>query len=366
MTNKTNSIFEPLLSLIIPVFNVGEIIRETALSIVRQNCRNFEVIIIDDGSTDQSPELLKSILDENDIHVKCIKQKNNGVSAARNKGISLTRGKLVYFLDADDLIDYDTCQFIIDTFSNNNDCDMLIFRYDFRNPENEVIYSGGDNSCDTVINNSHKLISDIMKEKYCVHLASTAYKKSILLQNSLLFNEDSGYGEDLEFISKYLVHCNKTYYSNSIHFHYIQREGSISNCVSLKRLDSLFSFLEIANYFQENNLPSEIIDYVKFIKTTQYHISHTKGLFDQLESNISSFIILKEYVNKMRVYKNANVILKRIINDSKKSNFTLSFIDNLQCNFFLNFPLSSYYCYIFIKRFRNIGSSIKQLIKRTF
>lgn len=351
------------LSIIIPIYNVGDIIRETASSIIKQNCRNFEVILIDDGSNDNSPEIMKELLEANDIPVKHVKQENAGVSAARNKGISLASGEILYFLDADDLTDTDTCQFIIATFSNNENCDMLIFRYDYRDSNNKLLYCAGDNNNDAIIEDTHKLIFDIMKEKYCVHLASTAYRRNILLKNNIKFNVDSGYGEDLEFIAKYLVHCKTIYYSNIVRFHYIKRDGSISNKISLKRLDSLFSFLEIAKYYHKNNLPSEIIDYVKYRKTIKYHITHTKGLFDQVNRKRISIFKIKNYVNQMRTYKNANYLIKKIFYNSLKSTHPVSLKDKFQCNLFLYFPLLSYYIYINTNQAFNFASAIKQKVK---
>ncbi|MGM0568516.1 MAG: glycosyltransferase family 2 protein, partial [Elusimicrobiota bacterium] len=89
----------PKYSVIIPVYNRPELIREAAESVLHQTYRNFELIIIDDGSTDSTPEAVKSFRDP---RIKYIRQKNAGPAAARNRGVRISSGKYIAFLDSDD------------------------------------------------------------------------------------------------------------------------------------------------------------------------------------------------------------------------------------------------------------------------
>jgi glycosyltransferase involved in cell wall biosynthesis len=89
----------PLVSVIIPTYNRGWILKEAIESVQFQTYRNFELIIVDDGSTDNTREVLEEFKEE----LVVIRQKNKGVSAARNKGVSFSRGTLIAFLDSDDL-----------------------------------------------------------------------------------------------------------------------------------------------------------------------------------------------------------------------------------------------------------------------
>lgn len=101
-TFKNSSIAEPLVSVIIPVFNAERYIVETITSTLNQTWKNIEILLIDDGSTDASYSIIKSFESET---VKVFQQQNRGASAARNKGIKEAKGDYIQFLDADDLLE---------------------------------------------------------------------------------------------------------------------------------------------------------------------------------------------------------------------------------------------------------------------
>jgi glycosyltransferase involved in cell wall biosynthesis len=89
----------PLISVIIPTYNRARLLKETIDSVLKQNFQNFELIVVDDGSTDNTGEILSDYKD----HIQVLAQKNKGVSAARNLGISKAKGEFIAFLDSDDL-----------------------------------------------------------------------------------------------------------------------------------------------------------------------------------------------------------------------------------------------------------------------
>jgi glycosyltransferase involved in cell wall biosynthesis len=91
-----------MVSVIIPAYNYGRFIAETVESLLSQTYRDFECIIIDNGSTDETQEVLKKIVDK---RIVCIRQENKGVSHARNAGLKMAKGEYVLFLDADDLVE---------------------------------------------------------------------------------------------------------------------------------------------------------------------------------------------------------------------------------------------------------------------
>ena len=96
MNNITTN---PFISIVIPLYNKEKFIARTLESVLAQTFKNFEVLIVNDGSTDSSVEVAKKYIDD---RFRIINQKNSGVSAARNKGIKLARAKYIAFLDADD------------------------------------------------------------------------------------------------------------------------------------------------------------------------------------------------------------------------------------------------------------------------
>lgn len=100
---------EPTVSVVIPVYNVKKYIEKCVLSVLEQTYKCNEIIVIDDGSTDQTPEILDAIASQN-VCVKVIHKKNAGVSAARNDGIEMSNGEYIVFVDGDDYLAPDFCQ----------------------------------------------------------------------------------------------------------------------------------------------------------------------------------------------------------------------------------------------------------------
>lgn len=101
-----------LISIIIPVFNKEKYINDCLKSVLNQNYKNLEIIVINDGSTDNSGNIIKKWM-EKDSRIKYIYQKNNGVASARNKGIEIAKGDYIFFLDADDLIKENTISTLV-------------------------------------------------------------------------------------------------------------------------------------------------------------------------------------------------------------------------------------------------------------
>ena len=92
-------------SIITPVYNVEECIERCIDSVINQTYKDFELLLIDDGSKDKSIHIAKSLLEKTDINYKIITQNNSGVSAARNRGIEEASGEYITFLDSDDYVD---------------------------------------------------------------------------------------------------------------------------------------------------------------------------------------------------------------------------------------------------------------------
>jgi glycosyltransferase involved in cell wall biosynthesis len=124
----------PKISIITPVYNREELFLETYQSVCNQTVDDWEMLVIDDGSTDATPEILSQITDS---RVKTFTQKNQGVASARNLGLQHMKGKYVAFLDSDDLWAPDKLQLQIDTFDSLSDNFGLIYT-DFRLFKNDI------------------------------------------------------------------------------------------------------------------------------------------------------------------------------------------------------------------------------------
>lgn len=118
----------PLISLVVPVYNDEQYIRECIDSIISQSYEYLEIILVDDGSTDNSGQICDDYA-SNDSRIKVIHQRNGGVSAARNTGVAATSGVYIMMVDADDVLHQDTVKSLLDAIMNIPDCEAALCRY---------------------------------------------------------------------------------------------------------------------------------------------------------------------------------------------------------------------------------------------
>ena len=210
MVNKTNM---PEFSVIIPVYNVERYLERCILSVLNQTFADFELILIDDGSPDRSGIICDKFASE-DKRIIVIHQKNCGVSAARNAGLDIARGKYVVFIDSDDTVD-----------ANYLEC---MRRYDA-----DIVIAGIknysiDGSLHHTITLPHQNFDKITKDSVCQLISFNAlnypvskrYISSIIQRYNLTFSEKMDLCEDTLFFSEYLCHCSSIQYTSAMPYNY--------------------------------------------------------------------------------------------------------------------------------------------------
>ncbi len=225
------------ISIIIPVYNVEEYIEKTIRSIIEQQLSDVmcELIIVDDGTQDNSILIAKNLLNINKIDHKIISQKNSGVSAARNNGLKHAKGDYILFLDSDDLLDSS----FLNNLSQFKGKDDIIF-WSFNNiDKNGKILKRYCESYNTTNNNYDKgievLKEILIKKNHLIWTGSAIYSKNFLKENDLMFNICHINGEDQEFIFSSLVFANKVSYISNTLSYYLIREKSISTSFKMKK-----------------------------------------------------------------------------------------------------------------------------------
>ena len=109
---------EILISIIIPVYNAGKYLNKLLSDVINQTYQNLEIVVINDGSNDESPQILEDF-SKKDARIKVISVKNGGVSKARNIGIDNAHGKLIRFVDADDRVPLNSTEYLVEAFNKN-------------------------------------------------------------------------------------------------------------------------------------------------------------------------------------------------------------------------------------------------------
>lgn len=197
-------------SIIIPIYNVESYIETCIDSILCQSFKDFELILINDGSIDGTPNICER-LSRIDNRIKYISKPNEGVSRTRNLGISVATGKYICFIDSDDYVEKD---FLINLYNHaQGDSDMIVGNWKILDKGNLVDsrFDFPQDFCSAkAINKDHfRLINQI------VYIWSSAYKNDIIKSNGIKFNEKMDYCEDVLFFISYFDKCNTISFSNN-------------------------------------------------------------------------------------------------------------------------------------------------------
>ena len=240
------------ISVIVPAYNVGKYIEKTLRSIMEQSLKEIEIIVINDGSKDNTLTIIRKLMLE-DNRVILIDKKNGGVSQARNDGIKKARGEYISFIDGDDWIEKD---FFKDCYKygveNNLDmvaCDMLL----------DYIRKNKSKPCFEFKTNkiiSGKEYLDFYYENDVIRgVANKIIKKEIFIKNNLFFLENVPSGEDMNLTIKLGYVTSRIGKINKAYYHYIQYPQSVSKQDSSeKMLPYLLSFDELESFLEKNKV----------------------------------------------------------------------------------------------------------------
>ena len=199
----------PTLSIIIPVYNSEKYLKQCLDSILAQASDDFEILLIDDGSTDFSGKLCDEYASRyNNIYV--FHEKNRGVSAARNKGIERAQGEYVIFVDSDDWLEKNALSFLM---AQESDVDLIFYGSSFHSVNGNVtLYSPNLCICHGFSEVQEGMIDLITNPKYYDYLGFTwnkVFRSNILKEYNIRFIENLSYREDEVFTLHYAHYCKK-------------------------------------------------------------------------------------------------------------------------------------------------------------
>lgn len=215
-----------LVSIIIPVFNAEQYVRDCLESVLNQTYRNIQVIAVDDGSTDDSLRICKNVAAGTD-RIVVISQQNQGVSSARNAGLHSAGGEYVMFVDSDDAVDPELCSSLLDA-AQQNDSDLVISGISyFRDGEKRVSSSLPEDSADFSLDLFQSAFDELFQKGLINPPFNKIYKKSLITR---LFDEQTSLGEDLLFNLDYFRNCRKiTTLPKSFYRYRIGRDHTLSS-----------------------------------------------------------------------------------------------------------------------------------------
>jgi len=212
-------------SVIVPVYNASGVIGRCVESILRQDYSDIEVLLIDDGSRDDSYRIISDYA-EKDSRVKAIHKDNGGVSSARNLGLDRASGEYVQFVDADDWIPFDATKLMVREMEDSG-AQMVIG--DFYRVVNDKVSQKGSIKEGGVITRSeygdNMLFSPA--DFYYGVLWNKLYRRDILAEYSIRMDDNISYSEDMIFNLEYLLHVEKISVLKAPVYYYVLNEGSL-------------------------------------------------------------------------------------------------------------------------------------------
>ena len=221
------------ISIIVPVYNVEEYLDECINSLLNQKYDNYEIIIVDDGSTDNSGKICDEYKKKYDI-IQVYHKKNSGLSDTRNYGIKKASGDYLMFVDSDDYIEKNILEKITKKIESSK-CNILITRFIEKYDDNsiEIVDDGMPNK----LSNKKEFLDWILNKSYSTWPAQKyIVSKDFIMQNNLQFR--SGFlHEDLEWTSFLCIYGNNFSLFKPIwYYHRINRAGSITNVMNEKKI----------------------------------------------------------------------------------------------------------------------------------
>lgn len=234
------------ISFLIPVYNCKDYLSDCVKSIRKVNAGEYEILLVDDGSTDGSGELCDQLAIKFP-EVRVVHQDNAGASAARNRALEEARGELLLFLDADDSIDSDALHKVLSD-PRCRDNDLTIFGLTFDYYHNGKRYRR-DPLCydfDGVLNQPRwgESFVQLFLDNALSPIWNKVFKREILQSNSLTLDTSMFAYEDFEFVLRYLRHCDRIWNVPQAIYHYRQSEDEGNAGRRLKRIDSIPAFLK--------------------------------------------------------------------------------------------------------------------------
>lgn len=253
-------------SVIVPVYNAEQYISRCVDSILAQKFTDFELILVNDGSTDDSLTFCRRYEDK-DSRIIVLDKSNGGASSARNAGIDAARGDYICFVDADDYVNENYLLHLYQDMGMDADIDLVL--HGMNRIKRETITPIVYLKTQTYTLDEGSFFKDIELCKMCGPCCKL-FKHDIITNNGIKFNEKIIYAEDLDFFAKYLLHCRKVRTSECQNYYYVANENSVSTrFYSFEQehsgINNLFvSLTGLKEKFQDKTLDEQIKAYVVY------------------------------------------------------------------------------------------------------
>ena len=234
------------ITVIVPVYNIECLIEKCVLSIINQSYKNLEIFLIDDGSIDSSGIICDN-LSKKDKRITVIHQKNMGVSATRNRGVELSTGDYISFVDADDYLDSDMYSSMLSSIDSQT-VDIIVCGY-YINDTPQLIEDNESHIVDR-----YQAISECINDQENSPFCGAVWNKlfySETMKNKCFFNKNYTMAEDMLVTLNCLVSANLIKRINCCKYHYVIRSNSVVNTFKKNKSSSIEAHNEMISLLQD-------------------------------------------------------------------------------------------------------------------
>ena len=308
------------LSIIVPVYNTEKYLQKCLDSILAQTRKDFEVIVINDGSTDGSARIMQQYEALYPEYIRGIYQENHGIGYTRNKGIESAKGKYIAFIDSDDSIEPEYCQMLLEKMENS-DLDLVVCDYYEVNEltEEKALFEIADFS-DSNLKTEPRLLFDINISPW-----NKLYKTELIRTYNITFPEELKY-EDTLFVLKYLCVAKKIGKVNKPLVDYLIRGGGETKTMNSRVFDIFVIFDELYKYFQEIGIYKNIQEYWEWFVINRITVYSIQQRFQRDAKEAQRFIdegysrLERDFPRwkKNRYYQTNNNIFKQILKNNRR------------------------------------------------
>ncbi len=279
-----------MISVIVPIYNSEKYLKKCIESIVNQTYKDLEIILVDDGSADNSGNICDEYANK-DKRIKVVHQENKGQATARNEGLMIAEGEYIAFVDSDDYIAPDMYELLY-RMIKDHDCDIAMCGH-------KEIYEDKESSsrqeCDDIYLDKNAMWQEVFG---CLNNAvwNKLYRKSLM--GDVNFPTRMMHGEDLIFNLNYLKNCENGVLNKSEKYYYIQRKGSVTNSKFSEKKLTEISTKDLALEMVKDYCPTQIDNARKFCFRARMNLIRSIVKADKENEYTAKLQEFKKYVDE--------------------------------------------------------------------
>lgn len=274
-----------LFSIIIPVYNVERYLNKCIESVINQTYKNFEIILVDDGSPDSCPQICDEWAKKDD-RIVVVHKENGGSSSARNAGIKRAKGQYIGFIDSDDYWTESNFLEKIKDIVTENSVDVILFEYKEVDESGNIIKTPRFKCQQSIKADLQKVV-----DGDCLY-SSTWHKfvKRELFSNNDLFFREGVTSEDIEWTAKLIAVAKEYYIYPIVRYAYVQRKGSIVHSIDIKAIKVLMENIKICIDIAKKAGDNAIFGYVSYQYITLLNLyvrlgNNDESIYDFIKNN---------------------------------------------------------------------------------